>query len=877
MDARGGHHRDEEEEAAAAPLLAGAAPLGYSGHRRSHAGDLHVLSAAFLFVFSAYCAAQNLESSVNTEGDLGTVSMGILYTSFTLFSVAASPVVTWLGSKRALVVGTSGYVLFILANLVPTWYTMVPASLYLGFTASIIWVGQGTYLTSAALSHARDNNLPEGQTLGNFNGEFWGMFASTQVIGNLISLALLRDGKDGGSVTGKSLLFVVFLGCMIVGIILMCLLSKRDEKGNNAPTHSSFGAMMKYIVAPLKDRRMILIIPLIAYSGLQQAFVWAVFTKNIVTPVLGISGVGGAMAIYGAADVVLCLPLVSHPMGGLLGAAIPLFIGALWGVGDGVLNTQLSALLGLLFEDVKEAAFAQLKVWQSGAIAVIFFLSPNITLQAMLILMATALIISFGAFLLLTLVVEKPSTVRSNQFQSGANFTTYLDQCYLQPKQHILYARAIRNQKEMKYLSVDVQHNTTLTPFKLPPPPPRAMDARGGHHRDDEGDEEAAAAGAGADGGATAPLLAGVAPLGYSGHRRSHAGDLHVLSAAFLFIFSAYCAAQNLQSSVNTEGDLGTVSMGILYTSFTLFAVTASPVVTWLGSKRALVVGTSGYVIFILANLVPIWYLLASELVKSSVASSNPAHIIYLTLQGTYLTSAALSHARDNNLPEGQTLGNFNGEFWGMFASTQVIGNLISLALLRDGKDRRMILIIPLIAYSGLQAAFVWAVFTKNIVTPVLGVSGVGGAMAIYGAADAVCALVAGRLTSGLHSATSIVSVGAILHAVVLFWLLLFYSPMGGLLGAAVPLFIGALWGVGDGVLHTQLSALLGLLFEDVKEAAFAQWRVWQSGAIAVIFFLSPNITLQAMLILMAIALIISFGSFLLLTLVVEKPSTTRS
>jgi hypothetical protein len=66
MDARGGHHRDEEEEAAAAPLLAGAAPLGYSGHRRSHAGDLHVLSAAFLFVFSAYCAAQNLESSVNT-------------------------------------------------------------------------------------------------------------------------------------------------------------------------------------------------------------------------------------------------------------------------------------------------------------------------------------------------------------------------------------------------------------------------------------------------------------------------------------------------------------------------------------------------------------------------------------------------------------------------------------------------------------------------------------------------------------------------------------------------------------------------------------------------------------------------------------------
>lgn len=53
MDAR----RDDEE--AAAPLLA--APAS-----RNHAADVHVLSAAFLCVFSAYSAAQNLQSTVNT-------------------------------------------------------------------------------------------------------------------------------------------------------------------------------------------------------------------------------------------------------------------------------------------------------------------------------------------------------------------------------------------------------------------------------------------------------------------------------------------------------------------------------------------------------------------------------------------------------------------------------------------------------------------------------------------------------------------------------------------------------------------------------------------------------------------------------------------
>ena len=34
-------------------------------------------------------------------------------------------------------------------------------------------------------------------------------------------------------------------------------------------------------------------------------FLRAVFTKSIVTPVLGISGVGGAMAIYGASGAVV--------------------------------------------------------------------------------------------------------------------------------------------------------------------------------------------------------------------------------------------------------------------------------------------------------------------------------------------------------------------------------------------------------------------------------------------------------------------------------------------------------------------------------------------------------------------------------------------
>ncbi|KAF8006143.1 hypothetical protein BT93_K0449 [Corymbia citriodora subsp. variegata] len=426
--------RDEE-----APLVAAAEASPPS--RSSHVRDVHILSCGFLLIFLAYGAAQNLESTVNTTDNLGTISLGILYVSFTFFSLVASLVVRALGPKNAILLGTTGYWLFIAANLKPTWFTMVPASLYLGFAASIIWVGQGTYLTSTARTHAKDCSLHEGTVIGAFNGEFWGMFASHQVVGNLVSLAVLREGTDG-SASGTTLLFIVFLCSMTFGTVLMCFLRKRDSREEIASPeypasfHSSLVSLSKSVINPLFDVRMLLVIPLIAYSGLQQAFVWAEFTKEIVKPALGESGVAGSMVVYGVFDAICSLTaghltsgltsitwivsggallqasafvwmLVKSSFSGVFQIICPLVLAAILGIGDGVLNTQLNALLGLLFKRDTEGAFAQLKVWQSASIAVIFFLSPYISLEAMLWIMLAGVCLSFSVFLYLALNVEK--------------------------------------------------------------------------------------------------------------------------------------------------------------------------------------------------------------------------------------------------------------------------------------------------------------------------------------------------------------------------------------------------------------------------------------------------------------------------------------
>uniref|UniRef100_A0A1J3HTU3 UNC93-like protein 3 n=1 Tax=Noccaea caerulescens TaxID=107243 RepID=A0A1J3HTU3_NOCCA len=430
MDYRG----DEE-----APLVSSEDQKLRAG--KSYTRDVHILSISFLLIFLAYGAAQNLETTVNK--DLGTISLGILYVSFMFCSMVASLVVRLMGSKNALVLGTTGYWLFVAANLKPTWFTMVPASLYLGFAASIIWVGQGTYLTSIARRHAKDHGVHEGSVIGAFNGEFWAMFACHQLFGNLITLGLLKDGEEG-STSGTTLLLLVFLLSMTLGTMLMFFIRKIDGEDGKEPVGSSVGvvdslvSLPRMIITPLLDIRMLLIVPLLAYSGLQQAFVWAEFTKEVVTPAIGVSGVGGAMAVYGALDAVCSMTagrftsglssitfivsggavaqafvflwLLLGQTSGVLGTAYLLIMAAILGIGDGILNTQISALLALLFKDDTEGAFAQLKVWQSAAIAIVFFLSPYISLQAMLIVMLVMVCASLLSFLFLALKVENVFT-----------------------------------------------------------------------------------------------------------------------------------------------------------------------------------------------------------------------------------------------------------------------------------------------------------------------------------------------------------------------------------------------------------------------------------------------------------------------------------
>lgn len=69
---------------------------------------------------------------------------------------------------------------------------------------------------------------------------------------------------------------------MTFGAILMCFLHKRSGNSKEGYEHSesdaaeskSLKSLCSSLTNALSDVKMLLIIPLMAYSGLQQAFVW---------------------------------------------------------------------------------------------------------------------------------------------------------------------------------------------------------------------------------------------------------------------------------------------------------------------------------------------------------------------------------------------------------------------------------------------------------------------------------------------------------------------------------------------------------------------------------------------------------------------------
>uniref|UniRef100_A0A3Q4GVT9 Protein unc-93 homolog A n=1 Tax=Neolamprologus brichardi TaxID=32507 RepID=A0A3Q4GVT9_NEOBR len=384
-----------------------------------------------------------------------------------------------------------------------------------------------------------------------------------------------------------------------------------------------------------------------------------------------------------------------------------------------------------------------------------------------------------------------------------------------------------------------------------------------------------------------------------------------VVSIGFLSLFTAYGGLQSLQSSLNAAEGMGVASLSVIYASIIISSMFLPPImIKNLGCKWTIVVSMACYVSYSLGNLYPGWY----TLIPTSVILGLGGSPLW-SAKCTYLTICGNVQAAKDNKKGSDMINYYFGIFFFIFQSSAVWGNLMSslifgqdtaivdipqeqlescgaadcglnvtaygnttrpeqklvwtlvgsyigvgvlailivavfldnidreqasefrgsqqpfchtfLATFRLLKDWRLVTLIPLTMYSGFEQSFLSGEYTKVRRAP---------------KDEGFQVLVQFSLTA-LTNLSCIIA-------------LLYWRPHRDQL--AVFFVFPALWGLSDAIWQTQTNALYGILFPREKEAAFANYRMWESLGAVIAFAYSTFLCLEYKLYIVLAVLVVT-------------------
>ncbi|KAJ3284794.1 hypothetical protein HDU76_008230, partial [Blyttiomyces sp. JEL0837] len=162
-------------------------------------GDVIVLSIAFLLIFMAFSVVQNLASTV-LPPSVAFPALGTIYGAFGLFNLtSAASIVERIGCRAGLFLSSLTYTILDVAYVIAIMHDgdpmiqsaiLIPASVLIGFGASILWSAQGAYLTRSTTK----------ESLGKYSGIFFGIMGLSYVLGPLLTSLLLTLDVDKAKV-----------------------------------------------------------------------------------------------------------------------------------------------------------------------------------------------------------------------------------------------------------------------------------------------------------------------------------------------------------------------------------------------------------------------------------------------------------------------------------------------------------------------------------------------------------------------------------------------------------------------------------------------------------------------------------------------------
>lgn len=144
--------------------------------------------------------------------------------------------------------------------------------------------------------------------------------------------------------------------------------------------------------------------------------------------------------------------------------------------------------------------------------------------------------------------------------------------------------------------------------------------------------------------------------------------------------------------------------------------------------------------------------------------------------------------------------------------------------------------------------------------------------MIVYGVCDAICSFSFGFIIKKIGR-IPIFLFGALVNIVVC---VVFFTWKPNPEEAYLFYILAGLWGVADAVWQTQINALYGVLFEKDEEAAFSNYRLWESLGFILAYVLQTNVCVYSKLWVVLAVLLTGMAGYLTIEFLEwkKKPNT---
>ena len=164
--------------------------------RRYYLRNMAFLIAGFCFNYTAYLALQALQSSLNSQGGVGVLSLAAMFAGIMVSSAFICPyVISRFGERRVLQFGTIAFANLIAGNAVGNNVYLVFSFFMFGLVSGTFFPSQFRYVSLTSKAYAAVTGQTLDIVLTKFSGAFFTFFVATHFTGNLISSLILEPRK----------------------------------------------------------------------------------------------------------------------------------------------------------------------------------------------------------------------------------------------------------------------------------------------------------------------------------------------------------------------------------------------------------------------------------------------------------------------------------------------------------------------------------------------------------------------------------------------------------------------------------------------------------------------------------------------------------